>query len=178
MATQKLQTRVSAFIDTGWLLDGLRGQGMPWRIDYSALVDHIAGERIVTGKSAYLAIYPGQCYPKKETAQRELLSLMADQGFNTRATEMQVRGGMYLDQGVDVMLALDMFEQGMNDSYDIAVVISRRPALRPAIEAVQRHGKKVENAFFEYQADPSNELKNVADRFFPLTGDLVRELTL
>ncbi len=178
MATQKLQTRVSAFVDAGWLLDGLRGQGMPWRIDYSALVDRIAGERTVTGKSAYLAIYPGQCYPKKETAQRELLSLMADQGFNTRATEMQVRGGMYLDQGVDVMLALDMFEQGMNDSYDIAVVISRRPALRPAIEAVQRHGKKVENAFFEYQADPSNELKNVADRFFPLTGDLVRELTL
>ena len=178
MATQKLQTRVSAFVDAGWLLDGLRGQGMPWRIDYSALVDRIAGERTVTGKSAYLAIYPGQCYPKKETAQRELLSLMADQGFSTRATEMQVRGGMYLDQGVDVMLALDMFEQGMNDSYDIAVVISRRPALRPAIEAVQRHGKKVENAFFEYQADPSNELKNVADRFFPLTGDLVRELTL
>ncbi len=178
MTTQKLQTRVSAFVDAGWLLDGLRGQGMPWRIDYSALVDRIAGERTVTGKSAYLAIYPGQCYPKKETAQRELLGLMADQGFSTRATEMQVRGGMYLDQGVDVMLALDMFEQGMNDSYDIAVVISRRPALRPAIEAVQRHGKKVENAFFEYQADPSNELKNVADRFFPLTGDLVRELTL
>ena len=178
MTTQILQPRVSAFIDVGWLLDGLRGQGMPWRIDYSALVDRIAGERTVTGKSAYLAIYPGQCYPKKETAQRELLSLIADQGFNTRATEMQVRGGMYLDQGVDVMLALDMFEQGMNDSYDIAVVISRRPALRPAIEAVQRHGKKVENAFFEYQADPSNELKNVADRFFPLTGDLVRELTL
>lgn len=178
MATQKLQTRVSAFIDAGWLLDGLRGQGMPWRIDYSALVDHIADERTVTGKSAYLAIYPGQYYPKKETAQRELLGLMADQGFSTRATEMQVRGGMYLDQGVDVMLALDMFEQGMNDSYDIAVVISRRPALRPAIEAVQRHGKKVENAFFEYQADPSNELKNVADRFFPLTGDLVHEFTL
>ena len=178
MTTQKLQTRVSAFVDAGWLLDGLRGQGIPWRIDYSALVDRIAGERTVTGKSAYLAIYPGQCYPKKETAQRELLGLMADQGFSTRATEMQVRGGMYLDQGVDVMLALDMFEQGMNDSYDIAVVISRRPALRPAIEAVQRHGKKVENAFFEYQADPSNELKNVADRFFPLTGDLVRELTL
>ncbi len=178
MTTQILQPRVSAFIDAGWLLDGLRGQGMPWRIDYSALVDHIAGERTVTGKSAWLAIYPGQCYPKKETAQRELLSLMADQGFSTRATEMQVRGGMYLDQGVDVMLALDMFEQGMNDSYDIAVVISRRPALRPAIEAVQRHGKEVENAFFEYQADPSNELKNVADRFFPLTGDLVRELTL
>lgn len=178
MTTQKLQTRVSAFVDAGWLLDGLRGQGMPWRIDYSALVDRIAGERTVTGKSAWLAIYPGQCYPKKETAQRELLGLMADQGFSTRATEMQVRGGMYLDQGVDVMLALDMFEQGMNDSYDIAVVISRRPALRPAIEAVQRHGKKVENAFFEYQADPSNELKNVADRFFPLTGDLVRELTL
>ena len=43
MTAEKQQNRVSAFIDVGWLLDGLRGQGMPWRIDYAGLVDHIAG---------------------------------------------------------------------------------------------------------------------------------------
>ena len=118
MTTEKQAVRVSAFIDLGWLLDGLRGQGMPWRIDYAGLVDHIAGGRTVTGKVAYLAPYPGECYPKKETAQRELLDLLAGQGFNTRVTAMQVRGGMYLDQGIDVMLAMDMFEQAINDSYD------------------------------------------------------------
>ena len=178
MTTEKQAVRVSAFIDLGWLLDGLRGQGMPWRIDYAGLVDHIAGGRTVMGKVAYLAPYPGECYPKKETAQRELLDLLAGQGFNTRVTEMQVRGGMYLDQGVDVMLAMDMFEQAINDSYDTAIVISRRPTLRHAIEAVQRHGRKVENAFFEYQADPSNELRDASDRFFRLTADLVHDLAL
>ena len=86
---------------------------------------------------------------------------------------MQVRGGMYLDQGVDVMLAMDMFEQAINDSYDTAIVISRRPTLLHAVEAAQRHGRKVENAFFEYQADPSNELRDASDRFFRLTGELV-----
>ena len=178
MTAQKQQNRVSAFIDVGWLLDGLRGQGMPWRIDYAGLVDHLAGGRTVTGKFAYLAPYPGECYPKKETAQRELLDLLAGQGFNTRVTEMQVRGGMYLDQGVDVMLAMDMFEQAINNSYDTAIVISRRPTLRLAIEAAQRHGRKVENAFFEYQADPSNELRDASDRFFRLTGELVYNLAL
>lgn len=178
MTAEKQQNRVSAFIDLGWLLDGLRGQGMPWRIDYAGLVDHIAGGRTVTGKFAYLAPYPGECYPKKETAQRELLDLLAGQGFNNRVTAMQVRGGMYLDQGVDVMLAMDMFEQAINDNYDVAVVISRRPTLRHAIEAVQRHGRKVENAFFEYQADPSNELRDASDRFFRLTADFVHDLAL
>jgi len=178
VTAQKQQNRVSAFIDVGWLLDGLRGQGMPWRIDYAGLVDHLAGGRTVTGKFAYLAPYPGECYPKKETAQRELLDLLAGQGFNTRVTEMQVRGGMYLDQGVDVMLAMDMFEQAINNSYDTAIVISRRPTLRLAIEAAQRHGRKVENAFFEYQADPSNELRDASDRFFRLTGELVYNLAL
>ena len=178
MATQEQKIRVSAFIDVGWLLDGLRGQGLPWRIDYAGLVDHIAGGRTVTGKYACLATYPGECYPKKETAQLELLRLMASQGFNTSATRMQVRGGMYLDQGVDVMLALEMFEQGINNSYDTAVILSRRSTLRPAIEAVQRQGKTVENAFFEYQADPTNELKDAADSFFPLTDSLVAEFTL
>ena len=178
MTTEKQAVRVSAFIDLGWLLDGLRGQGMPWRIDYAGLVDHIAGGRTVMGKVAYLAPYPGECYPKKETAQRELLDLLAGQGFNTRVTEMQVRGGMYLDQGVDVMLAMDMFEQAINDSYDTAIVISRRPTLRHAIEAAQRHGRKVENAFFEYQADPSNELRDASDRFFRLTGELIYNLAL
>ncbi|MYH68865.1 MAG: NYN domain-containing protein [Gammaproteobacteria bacterium] len=178
MTAEKQQNRVSAFIDVGWLLDGLRGQGMPWRIDYVGLVDHIAGGRTVTGKFAYLAPYPGECYPKKETAQRELLDLLAGQGFNNRVTTMQVRGGMYLDQGVDVMLAMDMFEQAINDNYDVAVVMSRRPTLRHAIEAAQRHGRKVENAFFEYQADPSNELRDASDRFFRLTGELVYNLAL
>ena len=178
MTTEKQAVRVCAFIDAGWLLDGLRGQGMPWRIDYAGLVDHIAGDRTVTGKFAYLAPYPGECYPKKETAQRELLNLLADQGFDNRVTAMQVRGGIYLDLGVDVMLAMDMFEQVINDSYDTAIVISRRPTLRPAIEALQRQGKTVENAFFEYRADPSNELKDAADSFFPLTDSLVAEFTL
>ena len=178
MTAEKQQNRVSAFIDVGWLLDGLRGQGMPWRIDYAGLVDHIAGGRTVTGKFAYLAPYPGECYPKKETAQRELLDLLAGQGFSNRVTQMQVRGGMYLDQGVDVMLAMDMFEQAINDSYDTAIVISRRPTLLHAVEATRRHGKKVENAFFEYQADPSNELRDASDRFFLLTGELVYNLAL
>ena len=178
MATQKQQTRVSAFIDAGWLLDGLRGQGMPWRIDYAALVNHLAGERTVTGKFAYLAPYPGACYPKKEKAQGELLELMTGQGFDIKVTEMQVRGGIYIDQGIDVMLALDMFEQAINDSYDTAIVISRRPTLRHAVETVRRNGKEVENAFFEYQADPSNQLKDTSDRFFRLTVNLVRDLAL
>ncbi|MDE0510362.1 MAG: NYN domain-containing protein [Gammaproteobacteria bacterium] len=178
MTAEKQQNRVSAFIDVGWLLDGLRGQGMPWRIDYAGLVDHIAGGQTVTGKFAYLAPYPGECYPKKEAAQRELLDLLAGQGFSNRVTAMQVRGGMYLDQGVDVMLAMDMFEQATNDSYDTAIVISRRPTLRHAVEAARRHGRKVENAFFEYQADPSNELRDASDRFFRLTAALVHDLAL
>lgn len=178
MTAEKQQNRVGAFIDVGWLLDGLRGQGMPWRLDYASLVYHIAGNRTVTGKFAYLAPYPGECYPKKETAQRELLNLLANQGFENRVTQMQVRGGMYLDQGIDVMLALDVLEQAVNDRYDTAVIISRRPTLRHAVEATQRHGRKVENAFFEYQADPSNELRDASDRFFRLTGELIHNLAL
>lgn len=169
------QTRICAFIDVGWLLDGLKGQGIPVRIDFAALVNHLAGERIVTGKSAYMARFPAQCYPKKEQAQQALLDEMGKQGFDVKVGAMQIKGGMYIDQGVDVMLALDMLEQAANDAYDTAMVISRRPTLCHAVEAVRRRGKEVENAFFEYQVDPSNELMGACNGFVPLTESLVRE---
>ncbi len=167
------QTRVSTFIDVGWLLDGFKGQGIPWRIDFAALVDHLAGERTVTGKSAYMALFPEECYPKKAEGQQALLNLMATQGFDVKMGELQIKGGMYIDQSVDVMLALDMLEQGVNDAYDTAIVISRRPTLRHAIDAVRRSGKEVENVFFEYEVDPSNALKDTSNSFVPLTESLL-----
>ena len=170
--------RVSTFIDVGWLIDGLRGQGLPWRLDFAALVDRLAGDRTVTGKSAYLAVYPGDCYPKKAAGQRALMDLMAEQGFEVRVDEMQIRGGMYIDQGVDVMLSVEMLEQAVTDTYDTAIVISRRPTLRPAVEAVRSRGKEVENVFFEYQADPSNEVMSASNGFVPLTEGLVQEFAL
>jgi len=171
----KQQTRVWAYVDVGWLLDGLSGQGMPWRLNYGALIDQLAGERTVVGKAAYMALFPGACYPNKEKDQQALLDLMAEQGFETKVCEMQVKGGMYLDLGVDLTLAVDMLEQGINDAYDTALVVSRRPTLRPAVEAVRRIGKEVENAFFEYVADPSNEVKAAANSFQPLTEQLVHD---
>jgi len=174
----KQEDRLCGFVDVGWLLDGLSGQGMPWKLDYSALIDRLAGERIVTSKFAYLALYPGDCYPQKREDQQVLMALMGDQGFQTKVSEMQVKGGIYLDQGVDLTLAVDLLEQGVSDTYDTALVISRRPTLRPAIEAVRRLGKEVENAFFEYVADPSNEVKAASTGFKPLTENLVREFWL
>ena len=133
---------------------------------------------MVTSKFAYIALYPGDCYPKKREDQQALMALMGEQGFYTKVCEMQVKGGVYLDQGVDLTLAVDLLEQSVSDTYDTALVISRRPTLRPAIEAVRRLGREVENAFFEYVADPSNEVKAASTSFKPLTENLVREFWL
>ena len=103
---------------------------------------------------------------------------MAGQGFDIRLTEMQVRGGMYLDLGIDVLITRDMYEQTIAGSFDTAIIVSRRPTLAPVIESLRAQGKTVENAFFEYQADPSNLLRDAADNFFPITLDLAREFIL
>lgn len=178
MAETNKQERVAAFIDSGWLLDGLRGQGLAWRLDYGALLERIAGERTVSQKFAYIAPYPAEYYPNKAKANKELMTLMDGQGFDTRMTEMQVRGGMYLDLGIDVLITRDIYEQTIADSFDTAIIVSRRPTLAPVVESLKAQGKTVENAFFEYQADPSNLIRDAADSFFPLTLDLAREFIL
>lgn len=175
MAKNSKDERVSGFIDIGWLLDGLRGQDMPWHIDYSALVNYFAGERKLIDIYGYMALYPVQCYPVKVRSQRAVLELMKKQGIETRVGEMQIRGGMYIDQGVDVMLSVDMLEMGMNDEYDTAILISRRPTLLHTVESVKKLDKRVENVFFQYTCDPSDVLSNSCHVFSPLNEKLINK---
>ena len=178
MAKNSKDVTVLAFIDIGWLLDGLRGQGMSWHIDYAALINHFAGDRTVTGIYGYLALYPEQYYPEKTKSQGVLLDLMREQGIETWQEEIQIRGGMYIDQGVDAKLSIDMLEMGLSNMYESAILLSRRPSLLYGVESVRNSGKRVENVFFEYTCDPSDVLSKACNEFTPLTEDLVNKFVL
>ena len=53
------------------------------------------------------------------------------------------------EKGVDVALAVDMLTGAFEDLYDAAVLVSSDGDFKPAVEAVQRLGKRVEYLYFQ-----------------------------
>ena len=68
----------------------------------------------------------------------------------------------YSVKGDDIYLATDLISLAYEDGYDIAIVVSGDGDFVPAIQKVQKLGKKVENAFFNISR--SSYLKQVCDK--------------
>ncbi len=60
-------------------------------------------------------------------------------------------GGVFHEKGVDVRIATDLVVGACEDKYDSAILISSDTDLIPAINYVQKTGKKVEYIGFSSQ---------------------------
>ena len=67
----------------------------------------------------------------------------------------------YEEKGVDVQLAVDMVEQAVANTYDVAILISGDGDFAPAVELVKKLGKHVELG--RVRDWPCNQLRDVCD---------------
>jgi len=77
----------------------------------------------------------------------------------------------YIIKEDDINMAVDMVERACGDDYDIAVVVSGDGDFVPAVSAVQRKGKIVENCYFEHSS--SRNLKTHCDNSLELTKKIL-----
>lgn len=71
----------------------------------------------------------------------------------------------------DIHMAVDMVEGAADNKFDIAIIISGDGDFVPAVKAIQRKNKKVENAYFSRTA--SSYLKQTCDKSIKLTKQLL-----
>lgn len=71
------------------------------------------------------------------------------------------------EKGIDIMIAIDLVRGAMDDEYDTAIIVSSDSDLFPAIEMVNKIGKKVEYVgFYIKDTAPLNGMwKNGRTRF-------------
>ena len=72
-----------------------------------------------------------------------------------------------VEKGVDVRLATDMVAMGLQNRYDVAVLVSGDGDFADAVQIVKDAGKHVELAY-PLKANPANALLDVCDLFVDL----------
>ncbi len=152
--TQRKDSRLAFFIDNQNIRfstpDVVHREG--YMIDYVALVEELAGGRIVQSARVFDTSPRG-----RETAYHDCLR---HYGFIVETRDCIDEANTQKE--IDVLLGCRLVEQALLDTYDVAVVVSGDRDFVPAIEMARARGKQVEVACF---ADSfSAKLQRSADR--------------
>lgn len=157
-------TKISVFIDGGNFFDGLHAQGFSIDLDYRRLMASLADteEENIGDIFFYIAPYPEGPYPNKCAAQESYYQILNDQGITVVRGTTEIRGGIFIERNVEAALATDLVAGAWRNIFDEALLVSRRAAFAPAVEAAKQAGRNIKTAFFNYNIDPTNGLKQVA----------------
>jgi uncharacterized protein (TIGR00288 family) len=71
-------------------------------------------------------------------------------------------GGLYVEKGVDIAMAIDILDLAYHNTYDTALLITGDGDFAKAVQIVQRMGKHIENA--SPKSCLSHNLQNTCDK--------------
>ena len=146
--------RVAIFIDGGNFYQRIRHDGLVpkgVRLDYVRFAEFLARGREISSKSYYIGIVRNHDNsPKSQKmveSQQKLLSGLEKDGYLIKRGKI-VYDNKIREKGVDVQIAIDLVIGAVEDSYDVAIIVSSDTDLIPAIRYVRAKGKKVEYVGF------------------------------
>lgn len=166
-------TKVAIYIDGPFFLHGVRGQGMSMDLDLARLLASLLPADEIVRTVYFNVLSPREIYPDRNDHEKIMFERFEKQGIEPRYCRTEIKAHILVDRGVEAGIATAMMLDAANDRYDMAVVISRRADLADPIRAVQSLGKKVTVLFFEYETEPFNPLKELADAYLRLEPDTI-----
>lgn len=153
--------KVTVYIDGGNTYRRLKDLGIPEkfaRVDYSAFIEHLVGDRELISKRYYVGIVKNVDNSDKGEKmvkdQQRFLDSLKQEKFDIKYGRIMYDDGKIREKGVDVKLALDLVIGAVDDIYDTALIISSDTDLIPAIKYVRKaKGKNVE--YIGFGSNPS-----------------------
>jgi len=168
------------FIDGSNFYHGLRINLGDRKIDLQKLANALCNR---VGKRKLIRVYFYTALLKEEDGvekykdqQRFLTTVRSFPYFDLKFGRLERRGDTHIEKGVDVKIAVDMLELAYLDAYDTAILVSGDGDYVAAVEAIKRHGKHIENAFF--QKGKSYHLLNSSDVFILLDERFLKDCFL
>jgi len=174
--------RVAVFIDGNNFYYGLRkiyGKDKSLKnFDFQGFSNFLAGEGKVIGIFYYNAQLDKDHNLKKYESQRHFFEeLKKIPNFHLVLCKLLKRNitgtnkFYYIIKEDDINMAVDMVECAYLDDYDIAMLVSGDGDFVPAVKAVQRKEKSVENIYFKKSS--SRNLKNYCNKSLELTKEIL-----
>lgn len=144
-------------------IEGIR----PWRKFYEALHSVLIrdyGDCRVDYRF-YGAIPPRHVDMERHFLRKRFFQALEKDGVQVHTGFCQASEGGLQEKGVDVMVALDLFQLSL-DHYDLLFVFSGDADLAPAVQRAQEFGSKVVAILSDRQ--PATLIKKIVDGIVPL----------
>ena len=176
--SDKKQERVSIFIDGSNLYYSLQDLKVK-KIDFKKLVDLLTKDRLLVSVFYYNAPLDISVDSKKYWEQQKFFdALRRIPGFNVILATLRKHkreNGTYEFEvkGDDIYLAVDLVSGAYENLYDTALIVSGDGDFVPAVKAIQKKGKVMENIYFKKSS--SRNLKQHGNDSLELTKDILNE---
>jgi len=159
--------RVAIFIDGSNLYHGLKNASRPTQIDFGKLCNFLCNGRRLTRIYYYNAPIKAQADLSRYKQQQSFFEQIKKVPYlELKLGRLEIRKGVPVEKGVDVLLVVDMIRYARNNAYDTAILVSGDGDFAPALEVLKEYGKHIENAYFK--SGRSYHLANHSDRFIDL----------
>ena len=170
--------RVAVFIDGNNFYFGLRklyGKDKSLKnFNFLRFADFLAKNNKVVDIFYYNAQLDKEQNPKKYESQKQFFEkLKKISDFHLVLCKLLKRNitgtnkFYYIIKEDDIHMAVDMVENAGNDKFDTSIIVSGDGDFVPAVEAVKRKGKEVENVYFKNSS--SRNLQTHCSNSFELT---------
>jgi uncharacterized LabA/DUF88 family protein len=143
-----MDERVAVFIDGANLLHGLQEDLGRIDVDFERLVTKLQNGRHLTRVYYYTALPDQRRDPERYTKQQKFLNALQHKPYFTVVLgRLESRpGGLYVEKGVDIALAIDLLDLAYQRTYDTAILVTGDGDFSRAVEIIQHIGIHVENA--------------------------------
>ena len=168
---------VTVYIDGGPLEDGIRGQGLSMDLDWRGWLSEVAGGRPLGGLYYFTPRLPESPYPVKHQHQKAQTDVLSACGFKVVLSATQIVNSIFVERGTEAEFATRLLADACSGTVETALVVSRRAALAPVLDAVRQTGKRVEVAFFHYRLDPCNPLHAHCDSHQVISCEMLASYT-
>lgn len=112
------------------------------------------------------------CQVIKGRLQEKFFNLNDKSGIScSKCGEPVITGTIktHTDKGTDVNIAVEMLKHAYNNSYDLAILISRDADFAGVVRIIKNLGKNVDLVLFEAESGNAEELTDTVDRVVLLT---------
>lgn len=166
--------RTAIYIDGGPFTEAIRGSGLSMDLNLMALLQESFPAEEITRVSFVTPRTPEFPYPAKHRNERARCEAFEAQGIAVTTTEVQIIESVFVDRGVEAVLATQMLTETLASETppEHIVVISRRAALAPVLSALKDAGVRVTLAYFAFEIAPGNPLAPYAAEACDLSLDL------
>ena len=151
------------------------------KIDFRKLVDALRNGRLMVASNYYNASLHQSIDQVKYWKQQKFFQDIREiPGFNVVLVKMRKvsdrtspSGFRFVIKGDDIHIATDMVGDAYENKYDTAIIVSGDGDFAPAIQRVQKLGKKVENAYFHVSS--SHNLKSICNSSIMISEELLKK---